>query len=114
MSEDCDVEAIASLLEDETVRTILTETSLEPMSAADLSERCPASQPTIYRRLEDLREYDLVEEQTKPDPTGGHHRTVFAPTLSEVHVDLAEGRIDLEITRRRDMADQFTSLIEGI
>lgn len=51
MSEEGpDLAAIASLLEDETVREILTQTSLEPMSARRLKEHCDASGPTIYRR----------------------------------------------------------------
>lgn len=114
MSEDCDVEAIATLLEDETVRTILTATSVEPMSVNALSERCDASEPTIYRRLEDLRTYDLLEERTKLDPTGGHHRKVYSPRLERVTVELDEGTLSVEVTRREDMADRFTDLVEGM
>lgn len=114
MSEDPDVESIAALLEDGTARQILTETSLEPMSATELSERCDVSEPTIYRRLEDLRECGLVEERTRPDPEGGHHHKVYSPTLERVSVELTEGRLDLQIERRTDVADRFTDLIEGM
>lgn len=112
MSEDCDVEAVAALLEDETVRTILTETSEEPMSASALSERCGVSEPTIYRRLEDLRECDLVEERTRPDPSGGHHHQVYAPRLRRVTVELDDGRLVMDVQREQNMADRFTDLIE--
>lgn len=111
---DATVEAVATLLEDETVRTILTETSIQPMSASELRERCPASQPTIYRRLEDLRDLDLVTEQTRPDPEGGHHRKVYVPTLDHVRVDLEAGALEARVVRQEDMADRFTSLVEGM
>ncbi|WP_137285097.1 helix-turn-helix domain-containing protein [Halorussus salinisoli] len=114
MSEDCDVEDIAALLEDETVRTILTETSIEPMSANALSERCGASEPTIYRRLEDLRACDLLEERTKLDPTAGHHHKVYSPRLERVTVELVEGSLTVEVKRHEDIADRFTDLVEGM
>lgn len=115
MSEECDIEDVAALLEDETARTILTATSVEPMSATNLSERCGVSEPTIYRRLDDLRECDLIEERTRPDPTGGHHHQVYAPRLERVTVTLVDGDLRLELDRREEtMADRFTELVEQI
>lgn len=113
MSEgDPDVETVAGLLEDRTVRAILTETSQEPMSATALKNRCEASGPTIYRRLERLREADLVIEGTRPDPDGGHHRTVYEPNLERVTVELTDGTLSVQIDRREGMADRFTRLVE--
>lgn len=114
MSEECEVEAIAGLLADETARTILAETSVKPMSANTLSERCGASQPTVYRRLEDLRERDLLVERTRPDPAGGHHYTVYSTNFRRVTVKLDEGRFAVRLDRHEDMADRFTRLIEGM
>ena len=62
MSEDC-------AIEDETARTVLTATSVEPTSATALSERCGVSEPTVYWQLEDLRTCDLPEARTKPVAT---------------------------------------------
>lgn len=113
MSEDDpDIETVAGLLEDQTVREILTETSQEPMSASTLKERCEASGPTIYRRLERLREAEFIIEETRPDPEGGHHRQVYAPNLDRITIDLKAGALSIEITRRERMADRFTRLIE--
>ncbi len=114
MSEECSIEEVAALLEDETVRTILTETSIEPMSATALSERCGVSEPTIYRRIDDLQACNLVEEQTRPDPTGGHHHKVYTPRLERVTVELTNGGLTIEVARTRDVADRFTELIEGM
>ncbi|AGB30346.1 putative transcriptional regulator [Natrinema pellirubrum DSM 15624] len=114
VSEEPDVETVGALLEDPTVRTILTQTSQEPMSATTLSTHCDASQPTVYRRLEDLRECGLLVERTRPDPDGGHHRTVYSTNLERITADLEGGELTLRIERREDMADRFTDLIEGI
>ena len=113
MSEE-EIEAVAGLLEDPTARRILTRTSREPMSASELERQCDASGPTVYRRLERLREHDLIEERTRPDPEAGHHSNVYAPNLRRVTVELVDGEVRLEIDRREDMSDRFTRLIEGI
>jgi DNA-binding transcriptional ArsR family regulator len=115
VSEDCAIEDVAALLEDETARTILTATSVEPMSATALSERCGVSEPTVYRRLDDLRECHLIEERTEPDLEGGHHEKVYVPRLERVTVTLTEGELALEVDRREEtMADRFTELVEQI
>lgn len=114
VSAEPDLETVAGLLEDETARTILTETSVEPLAASTLEGRCDASGPTIYRRLESLQACDLVVEQTKPDPEGGHHRKVYAPNVRRVTIELVDGEFEIRIDRREAMADRFTRLIEGI
>lgn len=78
VSEENEIERIAAVLEDATARTILTETSQEPMSATTLSDRCDVSEPTVYRRLEDLRECEVLVEHTEIDPDEGHHRTIYS------------------------------------
>lgn len=113
MSEDVPgLETVAGLLEDQTVREILTHTSNEPMTARTLKDHCTASGPTIYRRLERLREADFIVEQTRPDPEEGHHRQVYAPNLDRITIDLEEGTLSMRIKRREHMADRFTRLIK--
>jgi DNA-binding transcriptional ArsR family regulator len=111
--DEPDVETVAGLLEDETVREILTETDREPMSATRLKERCDASGPTIYRRLERLREAEFVVERTRPDPDEGHHRSVYAPNLDRIEIDLDEHSLSVRVRRRESMADRFTRFVEG-
>ncbi len=114
MSEGDDIERIAAVLEDPTARTILTETHSEPMSASTLSDRCGVSEPTIYRRLEDLRACELLVERTQPDLDRGHHRTMYASNFERLTIELHDGRLELQVERREDLADRFTRLIEGI
>ncbi|THE66349.1 ArsR family transcriptional regulator [Salinadaptatus halalkaliphilus] len=112
MSEERPLEDLAALLEDETARRILTEIYRTPMSASALSERCDASKPTVYRRLEDMRRCELLVEQTRPDPDHGHHHTVYATNLERIVVELDDEGIEFRIDRREPMADRFTKLIE--
>ena len=114
VSEDPDLETVAGLLEDKTAQAILTETSTRPMSANALAERCDASGPTIYRRLERLRDCDLVVERTDPDPDGGHHRTVYVATLDSVEIELTPGGFEVVVSRRDRAADRFTTFVEGL
>ena len=114
MSEDSDLVSIVELLDDEYARDILAATSIEPMSAAQLADHCDASPPTVYRRLERLREQDLVEATQQLDPEG-HHFEVFSARLARVDVELENGTYNVEIERReRDAADRFTELFEGL
>lgn len=114
MSEDSELETVVSLLDDEYARDILAATSIEPMSADQLAEHCEASPPTVYRRLERLREQDLVVAERELDPEG-HHYEVFSASLARVEVQLEDGTYQVEIDRReRDAADRFTELFEGL
>ena len=110
MGDDCDVDTIGSLLADECARTILTETATERLSAEELSERCEVSPPTVYRRLNELEEYNLVTKQTHPDAEG-HHYNVYTATLDRIVVELTEDGLTLRLARRERMADRFTQFI---
>ena len=112
MTDGEDLEEIAALLEDDCARTILAATSTRPMTANELTDRCDASGPTIYRRIEALREQDLIETRTKPDTDGGHHEQVYAATLSQVNVTLHDGSFEVQVERRESLADRFTRLVE--
>ncbi|WP_435347651.1 ArsR/SmtB family transcription factor [Haloarchaeobius sp. HRN-SO-5] len=104
---------VAALLEDDYARSILVHTSTRPMSASELSERCDASPPTIYRRIDRLREHDLVEAEQELDPDG-HHYEVYSATLRRVTIELDDGEFVVDVERETDPADRFTSLFEEL
>lgn len=123
MSEDPAVGDILDLLSDEYARDILAATSVKPMSAKQLADQCEMSQPTVYRRVEWLQEHGLIEEQTQIE-TGGNDYSVFAATLSEFSLALADGDFETEIERteppafpgqdEQDTADRFTKMWENL
>lgn len=117
------LETVAELLDDAHVRTVLTATSVDPMSARELSERCDASRATVYRRLEALEAAGLVAERTRPR-ADGHHDAVYVATLDELSIRLRDGELELELDRRDgdaafgpdlgsdDVADRLTRMWE--
>lgn len=113
MAQSNRLDEVTRLLGTDCVQTILRKTLEQPMSAAELTEACTASRATVYRRLEDLSERDLLEEQTSIDPDG-HHRTVYTATLDRVVVDLTDDGFEVRITKRERAADRFTNFIEGL
>lgn len=111
---DVSVADVADVLEDEYAREILAATSEEPLSADDLAEHIDASPPTVYRRLDRLREHDLVAAQQQLDPAG-HHYEVFSARMAKVTVALRNGTYEVSIERREpDPADRFTELFEEL
>lgn len=105
--------AIASLIEDEYARAILRHTSEQPLSANELMDRCDASKATTYRRIDRLREHDLLESYQEYDPEG-HHYEVYAATLEELSVRLDDGEFVVELDRARDPADRMTDLLNQL
>ncbi|ERH12219.1 MAG: HTH domain protein [halophilic archaeon J07HB67] len=112
MAEDGeeDLETVAGLLEDEYARQILRETSLERLSAAALADRCGASKATAYRRIERLREQDLLEAHREIDPDGHHYET-FAAAFETLTVTLVDGSFEVAVERTTDPADRFQDLL---
>lgn len=110
VSEDPDLTDVVGLLDDACARRILTATSVEPMSANELATRCDVSRQTVYRRLEELEDAGLVTERTRPREDG-HHDAVYAATLEEVRLRLADGELEFHLERgETDAADELTRL----
>ena len=109
-----DDEEIYTLLDDDYARRILVETHEDARSAEALSEACDASESTIYRRVERLREHDLLEGVQRLDP-GGHNHEVYAARLERVTVELTDDGFVVEVDRREEnAADRFTRLYEEL
>jgi DNA-binding transcriptional ArsR family regulator len=92
---------VFELLGDEEVREILVLTSEGPQSAEELAERGSASQPTVYRRIEALQEYDLLDESVEIDADGNHYRT-YESRLKEICFTVTDGAFTVDIQFRRD------------
>lgn len=123
MSGDPDLDAVLDVLSDEYAREILAATSVNPMSAQQLADECEMSEPTVYRRIERLREYDLLGERTEIRDDGNHH-SVYTATLSELSVELDEGTFEAVVERtdpasfpgqrETDTADRFAKMWENL
>lgn len=110
VAEQLDLSTVVGLLDDEHVRSILTETSAEPLSVAELAERCGVSDSAIYRRTDRLVAADLLSEQTRPR-SDGHHDTVYVAALERFELSIRDGDLDWAVERgETDVADELTRL----
>lgn len=74
-----------------------------------LTDTCDASRATVYRRVDDLLDHDLLTEQLKIDETGNHY-TVYEANLDHIDIHLADGDFEVTVTRREDAADRITRI----
>ena len=93
-----DPREVYSLLDDEYARQILIETY----------------EATVYRRLERLREQDLVETVQEVDPDSGPQQ-VYAARLNRVSVDLTATGFEVSVDYVEETAaDRLTRLYEEL
>ncbi|SDM49036.1 Helix-turn-helix domain-containing protein [Halogranum gelatinilyticum] len=107
MTTEWEAGTLFELLGDELARKILALTSVERLSADAISDRCDSSQPTVYRRLDELQDYDLLEEYTEYDADGNHYQT-YGCRLDEVAVGIEEGTFTVDVRLRRELVDDET------
>lgn len=112
-STDASYDAVASVLADDVASGILRESYVDARSAQELTEAVGVSQPTVYRRLQTLRDLDLVVTATRPDPDG-HHTDVYRANVDRVVVDLDGDGFSVDVRRRETRADRFTRIIEDM
>lgn len=110
---EADPDELFDALGDEYVRKILAETSREPLSAKQLSDRCEMSVSTVYRRADAMTELGLLEERTHVD-VDGHHHSEYAPAVDHLDVDIDDGALHVEVSPREDAADRLTRVWEEI
>lgn len=104
MTDAWEAETLFDVLERETARRILALTAVESLSAQELAARTEESEPTIYRRLDVLEEFDLLEEVTRIDEDGNHY-TEYETNLASVTFELEDGGFTIDVTYRRDLVD---------
>lgn len=93
---------------DDLARQILVLASDRPVSADELADLLNVSEPTVYRRLNALLDYDLLTKQQQIDPEGNHYQTVET-TLRKVVMEIEDGGYNVNLQMRQSIADQFTS-----
>jgi predicted transcriptional regulator len=93
---------------------ILHATDEAPQSVDQLAETCGASEPTIYRQVNEMADRDLLTEGTEVGEDG-HHYTVYRNNVERVDVRLEppDDGVHVELTYKR-AADQFKRLWEDM
>ena len=86
---DIDIDAALSLLGDEYAQAILEVLREGPATARELTDRCPGSKVTIYRRLNDLTDAGLVASAPQIR-TDGNHCKIYRAAVDEVTISLTD------------------------
>ncbi len=86
------------VLGDECARTILVATSDGPKTAKELTERTDSSSATVYRRINNLLDSDLLAECVRFDEDGSH-TTAYEATVERLSVDIGTNGIEVSIVR---------------
>ncbi len=90
---------LLAVLNDADARAILEATSSEPKSAMELSDCCNLPSSTTYRKVDQLTELGLLEEQLVVKTTG-HHVCTYELQLDSVNISLQNGVFDYQISHR--------------
>ncbi|AOW79464.1 ArsR family transcriptional regulator [Halodesulfurarchaeum formicicum] len=105
---------VLEAVHDDFSREILERVAQEPLSAPELVKQVDASKPTVYRRLSDLEEMDLVAVRVQPDDAG-HHRKQYVAAVDAVHICVESDGLSVQVDRSaEDAVDRFRKLVGDI
>lgn len=112
-SSERPIEKVLDTIGDQHARQVLAAMSSEPKPAKQLAEKCNLSLPTVYRRIEMLNEYDLVNEQTRVAEDGNHYNT-YKSNFESTVVALQDDEYKVRIFREGSLPDRFTQLWDDL
>ncbi|RQG98146.1 ArsR/SmtB family transcription factor [Natrarchaeobius oligotrophus] len=113
MDDEAPIEEILNTIGDEHARTVLASISREPGSAKELADRLDLSQPTIYRRIDVLQEYDLIKERTLVADDGNHYKE-YTCNFNSTVISLEDDEYDVRIFREENLPDRFSRLWDDL
>lgn len=80
---------IVTLLGDEYTRKVIETIGNSSASAREISNQTDMSRPTVYRRINDLKDAGVIETHTQID-RDGHHKEAFELTLDEITLSIGD------------------------
>jgi DNA-binding transcriptional ArsR family regulator len=113
MSTERPIEEILDTMGDQHARRVLIALSQSEKSAKDLRDETGLSLPTIYRRIEMLKEHDLVGEKTIVAEDGNHYR-VFECNFDSTLIRLSDDEFDIRIYRTENLPSRFDNLWDDL
>jgi DNA-binding Lrp family transcriptional regulator len=106
-------EVILDTFGDRRTRHVLATVGREPRSAKAIAEELDLSLPTVYRRIEDLQDHDLVVDRTEIADDGNHYR-VFECNFESTVISLEGGEYRVRVFRRGKASDRFARLWDDL
>jgi len=107
--DDRTIEEILDTIGDRHAREVLAAISIEPRSAKELAEECDLSLPTVYRRIEVLKDHDLVTDRTLVADDGNHYK-IYESNFESTVISLEDDKYRVRIYREDNLPDRFGQL----
>ncbi|WP_267643943.1 ArsR family transcriptional regulator [Haloarchaeobius amylolyticus] len=101
--------SVVGALEDQCSREVLVLTAGRAQSADDIVAFSDSSRSTVYRRIRELVELDLLAETQELDPNG-HHFNMYRARLDRVSIELDEDGFHIELVRKEFEDDAVARL----
>jgi predicted ArsR family transcriptional regulator len=108
MSKEWEPPDIFAVLGCEYARDVLVAATDGPFSAREIAERCDASLPTVYRRIDVLEEYGFLAEHNEVREDGTHHST-FETRLDRITLHVEDDHIDVEPAFTSRLGEKFSA-----
>ena len=109
MADDRASTAKIDVIGDSTTREILATLNVESFSVKELAEELDLSQPTVYRRLEQLEEHDLVTKRSIISSDGNHYN-LYDCNFKSVVITLQNDEYDIWLCRKDSVVEKFAEL----
>lgn len=109
MGDDRSIEDVLDTIGDEHARAVLAALSRAPASAGELTDRLDLSRPTVHRRLNTLRDHDLVTERTLVGDDGNHYKE-YRCNFDSTLISLEGEEYTVRIFRRENLPNRFSRL----
>jgi predicted transcriptional regulator len=84
------LESLLGALEDADCRAIIEATSVEPLTASELSEQCELPLSTTYRKLDELTDVDVLDEQIRISKSG-QHKSEYSLQVEQISFVVDDG-----------------------
>ena len=92
------VSELLDALEDADCRSVLEATGEEPLSAAEIVERCEIPSSTAYRKIDRLVDVGLLSERLRVRASG-KHASEYRCRVEHVDLSMGEDGVELRLVR---------------
>lgn len=107
------IQDILDTIGDRRARHVLATIAHESRSAKEIAEELNLSLPTVYRRIEELENHDLVDGRTEIAADGNHYR-VFECAFNSTVISLDDGEYEVQVFREGNVPDRFADLWDDL
>jgi len=88
----------------------ILQATYEPKSAQELSEELDIPIATSYRRIEELRDHDLLELEGQEFSDEGRRTKVYRRKIDEIAIEFGRNDFDIDLKRRTEAKNNLVDV----